>query len=48
MPVQGLQGPFVCFLDFIADGGGEGGEAPTVDVQRDRFEHVPEICLFQR
>ena len=50
MPVQGLQGPFVCFLDFIAEGGGVGdqvsGDTTTVDVQTDLFEHVPEICLF--
>ena len=41
----------MCFLDFIAEGGGVGdqvsGATPTVDVQTDLFEHVPEICLFQ-
>jgi len=51
MPVQGFQGSFVCFLDFITEGGGVGdqvsGETTTVDVQTDIFVHVLEICLFQ-
>jgi hypothetical protein len=51
MPVQGHQGPLVCFLDFLAEGGGVGdqvsGYTTTVDVQTVLFEHVPEICLFQ-
>jgi hypothetical protein len=51
MPVQGHQGPLVCFLDFIAEVGEVGdqvsGDTTTVDVQTDLFEHVSEICLFQ-
>jgi len=39
MPVRGLQGTFVCFLDFVTEGGGVGdqvsGDTTTVDIQTD-------------